>query len=104
MLCELFLDNSHSQLCCINRQINLFKHIRKRSNVILMPMCDHKPLHLIRIALKVTDIRDYKIDSEHIIFRERQSAIYYNNTVFIFKGSDIHSDLFKASKRNDLKF
>ena len=72
--------------------------------MILMSMCDHKTLHLIRIALKVTNIRDYKIDSEHIIFRERQSAIYYNNTVFIFKGSDIHSDLFKASKRNDLKF
>ena len=42
---------------------------------------------------ELSDIRNHKIDSKHIIFRECQSAIHYYNTVLIFKGSNIHSNL-----------
>ena len=47
-------------------------------------------------------IRDNQIDSQHIVARECHTAVYYNNAVFIFEGSHIHTDLFQTTERYDL--
>ena len=34
-----------------------------------------------------------KIDSIHVIFRERQTTVHYNNAVLVLKSCNVHSDL-----------
>ena len=72
--------------------------------MILMAMGDNKPFYLGRIILQVSHIRDHKINSQHIIFREGQAAVHYNNTVLILKGSNVHTDLFQSTERYDTQF
>ena len=49
VLPELILNQSDGQLSGIHRNIYLFQNIRQRSNVILMPMGNHKSLYLLYI-------------------------------------------------------
>ena len=70
MLFELVFDQAHSKLCCINRSIYFLENIWKRSNMILVSMGDHKASDLINIFLEVCDIRNDKVNSQHIISGE----------------------------------
>ena len=69
-----------------------------------MTMGNKESLYLIKILHQICCIRNNEINSQHIICREGQSAIHNNNTVFIFKGSNIHSNLFKTTKRNNFNW
>ena len=70
MLLKLMLNDCCRQFCRIDRYIDLAKHIRDRSDMILMGMCDKKAFDLVNIVLQISHIRDDKIDSVHIILRE----------------------------------
>ena len=104
MFLELVFNQSDRKLCRVDRHIDFLQNIRERSNMILMPMSDHESLHFLNIIFQIRNIRNDKIDSQHIILRKRQSAVHNNNTVFILESSNIHSDLFKTAERNDLSF
>ena len=61
--------------------------------MVLMAVGDHESLHLVQIFFQISYIGNDKIDPEHVILRESQSAIHHNNAVFILEGSDVHPDL-----------
>ena len=62
-----------------------------------MTVCDKKSLDFVNVVLQIGDIRDDQIDSVHIILRKRQTAVHNNNTVLIFKGSNVHTNLLQSS-------
>ena len=103
VLLELILDNPHSKLGGINGYVDIAEHIRQRADVVFVPMGNHKSLYLLNVVFQISYIRDDQINSEHVILRKRKTAVYNNNTVFVFKGSNVHTNLLKASKRNNLK-
>ena len=72
--------------------------------MVLMSVGDDKSLHLGRIVLQICDVRDYQVDSQHVILRECQTTVHHNNTVFVLKGSNIHTDLFQSAQRYDTQF
>ena len=97
-------NDTHGQLGRVNGQVHFPQYIRQRSDMVLMAVGDHKPFYLLNIVLQIGHVRDHKVDSQHILLRESQTAIHDNNTVFVLKGSDVHSDLFQSSERNDAQF
>jgi len=104
VFCKLLLDNTHGKLCGIDWKIHLPQYIRQCSDMVFMSMGNDESLNLLDIVFQISDIRNHKIDSQHVVFRECQSAVHDNNTVFIFEGSDVHSDFFQSSERNDTQF
>ena len=62
-----------------------------------MTVCDKKSLNFVNVVLQIGDIRDDQIDSVHVILRKRQTAVHNNNTVLIFKGSNVHTNLLQSS-------
>ena len=103
MLSQLVLNDSHRQPGGIDRNIHLFQNIGQRPDMVLMPVGNHKSFHLLGMIPQIRDIRDHQIDPQHFILRERQAAVYHNNTVFILEGSNIKSNLFQPSQRNYLQ-
>ena len=69
--------------------------------MILVSVCDDKTFNLISVIDKVRNVRYHEIDTKHIIFGERQSAVHDDDTAFRLKGRYIHSDLFEASEWDD---
>ncbi len=93
VLAQLVLDNPVCQFGGINRDIDLPEHIRDRSDMILVSVGDKKAFYFLNIVFQVGDIGNHKVDSIHIILRKRQTAVHHNNTVFVLKGSNVHTNL-----------
>ena len=70
MLFKLSVNNSDGKLCSVYRYIYLLKHIWNSTDMILMSMSDKEALDLIDVLLKISDIRDNQIYSQHIVLRE----------------------------------
>ena len=66
--------------------------------MILVSVSDHKTLHFFIVVFQIGNIRDDQVDSQHIVLRERQTAVHHNNTVFVFEGSNVHSNLFQSAR------
>ena len=103
MFLQLVGDQRKSQLRGIDRHVHFFQYIRQRADMVLMAVGDHKPLHLGNILLQIGNVRDHKIDTQHVVLRERQPAVYYYYTVSVLECCNIHSDLFQTAQRNDLQ-
>ena len=71
--------------------------------MVLVPVCNHESLYLIRMLLQISNIRNHQVDAQHLIFRNRQATIYHNNTVLILEGSNIKPNLLQAPQRNHLQ-
>ena len=67
-----------------------------------MSVSNHEPLHFAVILHQVGDVRNDKIDTQHIVLGESQAAVNHNYAVPILKCSHIHSDLFQPTERNNL--
>ncbi len=61
--------------------------------MILVPVRDRKPFYLVDVILQISDIRDHKVDPQHIILRECQAAVHDHNAVLILDRGDVHTDL-----------
>ena len=101
VLFQFMLNQPDSQLRPVYRRRNILQHVGQGADVILMSVRDHKTLHLVNIVFQVGDIRNYQVNSQHIIAREGKSAVHYNNTVLVLEGRHVHSDLLQASERNN---
>ena len=102
-LSELVLNDAHSQPGGKNGHIDLLQHIGQRADMVLVTVRDHKSLDLIDIFFEIGRIRDHKVDSEHIVFRKRQTTVHYDNTVLTLESSYIHADLLKTAQGDDLQ-
>src|SRR5699024_204128 len=91
-------------LCSVNGYIDLFQNIWQGTDMILVSMGNYKSFNLFDIIFQISYIRDDQVDSQHIVLRERKTAVYHNNTVFVLKSCNIHSYLFQSAQRNDLQF
>ena len=69
--------------------------------MIFMSMSDHKALNFVDVIFQIGDVRDHQIDSQHVVARERQSAVHHNDRVLVLKGGDVHSDLLQTAKGDD---
>ena len=65
--------------------------------MILVTMGNNKSLYFVNILFQIGNIRDYQVDSKHIICRKCQSAVHNNDAVLVFKSSDIHTNLLHSS-------
>ena len=70
MLLQLILNKSHGQPGRIYRHIDILKHIGQRPDMILVPVSDHKALHLAYIILQIGDIRNDQVNPQHIVLRK----------------------------------
>ena len=104
MLLQLVVNEPDRQFRSVHGHVQLFEDIGKGSDMILMTVGDDETFHPICIVLQIGDVRDHQVNSQHIILRKGQAAVHHNNTVLIFKGSNIHADLLQAAQRYDLQF
>ena len=100
---EFVLDKTHREPGRINGTGYLRKNIGNGAYVILVSVGNDEALELVIILLDIRYIGNYEVNSQHVILRKCESAIHDDNTVFVFEGSDVHSDLFKPTQRDDLK-
>ena len=98
---QFVLNERHGQCGCIDRNIDITDHKRQRTDMILMTVRDDKTFYTFYIFFQIRDIRNDKINSEHVILGKGQSAIDNDNRITVFKRGDVHADCLQPSEGND---
>ncbi len=103
-LFQASLEYAERQARAIDRHIDMLQHIGQRSYMVLVPVCQHDGLYLVSILEQISDIGDYEIHPEHILFRKHKSGIY--NQYLIIHADDCHvlADLPETAQGDDLQF
>ena len=103
MFLQLILDDSHGQPGGVYRDVHLLQDVGQRTDMVLVSVRDHKALHLLDVILQIGDIRNHHVNAQHIVIGEGKSAVHHNNTVLVFEGSNVHTNLLQASQGDDLQ-
>ena len=61
--------------------------------MIFMTVRNRKTLDFLDIIFQISDIRDNKVDPQHIVLRECKSAVHNHNAVIVLDRGNIHPDL-----------
>ena len=72
------------------------------AGVVFMSMGDDDTLHLLAPLHQVRNIRDDVIDSQHIVFREHQTGIDYQDLPIVFVHHHIGADFSQPTEGDDL--
>ena len=101
MLRQLAAYERTGQLCAVNRRGYARQHIRRRADMILVAVGEQIGAHALPVAFQIRDIRNHKINAEHIGPRENRAAVHHNDIVAEFKGGHVFADLAQTAQRND---
>ena len=69
--------------------------------MVLMAVRDHDTAQLVAILLHIREIRQYKVDAEHIFIWKGHAAVDDEHIVHAFVNSDVLADLQQTTERND---
>ena len=72
--------------------------------MVLMPMREDDSLDLFAILNQIRDVRNHKVNAQHVIFGEHQSCVNQQNLIVHTNDRHIFADLPQAAQRNDLQF
>ena len=69
--------------------------------MVFVSVRDHKSKNLFLMLLQICYIRNYQIDTEHIVFRKSETAVDNDDFIVIFDGGYINADSLQTSERDD---
>src|SRR5258707_1361461 len=104
MLFELALDVGQGELGPIHRDIELRQNPWQTTDVVLMPMGQNYRANLLAVFSQIADIRDNYVHTQQLFFRKHQTGIDDNNVILPADRQAVHTELAKATQRNQLQF
>ena len=104
VLLKLGTQDTCHQTRAIDRNIQLFEHIRQCTDVILMAVRDDNAAHLVLVPAQIRDIRNDQIDAQQIIVRKRHAAVNDKNVLSVLHDRHVLADLIESAQRYNLQF
>ena len=102
VLLQLIFDKANCQPCGVDRHIEFFEQIRQAADVILVPVGDEQTLDAVFVFQHIGEIRDDKVNAEHVCVREDEAAVDEDHIALTFVQRDIFADLAEAAQRADV--
>ena len=101
VLLEFVFQNAEGQPCPIDRDVQLLQKIRDTADVVLVAVREHDAANLVRVADKIGKIRHDKVDPQHIVVGEAESAVDDEDAVAVFEHREVLADFIEAAERDD---
>ena len=98
MLLKLALNETHCQPCAVNGNVDFLKKIGKCADVILMSVGYNDTLDFLSVLLKIGEIGNNKVNSEHICLGKGKTAVDYYDIVLKFINRNVLTDLVKSAE------
>ena len=92
VLPQLALQQAQGELGAIDGDVDAFEQIGEGADVVLMAVGEKYPPYLFPVALQIGEIGDDQVHPQHLVVREGQAAVHYNNVVGAFVQVDVFSD------------
>jgi hypothetical protein len=104
MLREFVFENAKRQARGEYRYIEFVEQVRDGADVVLVPVSYDKSDYFVAVVYKVSKVGCYKIDAEHIVIGEADTAVDYEYVVAVFKQRYVLSYFAKPAERDYAKF
>ena len=101
MLRQLPAYERAGQLRAVNRRGYARQHIRRRADVILVPVRNQIRAHALPVSLQIGDVGNHKVNTEHIRPREDRAAVHHNDVVAKLEGRHVFADLAQSAQRDN---
>ena len=101
---ELVFDHGQHKRRTINWELQLFKKIGYRSNVVFVTVGDNDPLDLVFDDVEVAEVGDEDVHAVHRLIGETHSYINDDRRVFALEYGDVAADLTQPSERGEAEF
>src|SRR6266545_2919516 len=101
VLVELRLDEAQRQTGRPDlRNAHLAQEKRKRSGVILVPMCDDEGADVVFVVAQVAEVRQHEVDAEVLVTREGKAGVDHDDALVGFHDHHVLPDLAQAAERD----
>ena len=67
--------------------------------MVLVTVCKNNTLNSVGILFNISEIGDYKVNTEHISVRKCHSAVNNNYIVLTFNKGDVLADFIKTAEK-----
>ena len=101
---ETPFENPERQTRPIDGYRDLLHYIWQGTDMILVPVRENNRFHLVPVFDQIGNIRNDKVDAEHVLLREHEPGVDHKNLIIHADGSHVLSDLAKTAERYDLYF
>lgn len=97
VLAELALDKTYGEVRAVDGHVENLEKIRQTADMILMSVGYDDSAYPVRVALDIGEIGKHEVDSEHILIRERKSAVDKEHILAVLKQSHIFAHFIQAA-------
>ena len=104
MFGKLYLHKSHSKARCVHRYVQIPQNIRYGPYMVLMSVCKYNSAHSVPVLDEICYIRNYNVDTVHLIVREPHTAVNNNDILAELVDGHVLSDLVKSAEGNNFQF
>ena len=101
VLLKLQIHQRERELGAVKRHGYLAKHVGGRADVIFVPVREEQAADAVLVFDEIGDVRDHKIDAQHILFGEDRAAVHNDHIVAIFDSGNIFSKFIHTAQRDD---
>jgi len=86
----------------VNRNVEFLQDIRKRAEVVFVPVSEDNGGDVLAILFKEIEVRNTNVDAIGRLFRKPHAGVEDNHLVLVTHRHAIHSKLAYSTERNDL--
>ena len=104
VLLELGVQNTGNQSRAVHRNLELLEHIRQCTDVVLMSVRDDNTANLVLVTAQVGNVRNDQVDAQHLIIRERQTAVDDKDVLSVLNHRHVLTDLIESAERYNFQF
>ena len=97
VLAELALDKTYGEVRAVDGHVENLEKIRQTADMVLMSVGYDDSAYPVRVALDICEIGKHEVDSEHILIRERKSAVDKEHILAVLKQSHILAHFIQAA-------
>jgi len=66
--------------------------------MVFMSVCQQDSPHLVPVFQYICEIRNNKVDTQHVLFRKHEAGINNDNIVIVFHDGHVEADLLNTAE------
>jgi hypothetical protein len=95
-LLQLALHQPEGEPCPVDGDVELPKHVRESSHVVLVAVGEAYPADLVRVLPKVGEVRQDEVYPRHLFVRESQASVHQDHAAVLPHGGHVLADFVQA--------
>ena len=101
VLFQFAFDEADGERRAVDRLVDDLQKVREAADVVLVTVRDDDAFDLVFVAFHIREVRDDDVDTEHLRFRERETAVEDDHIAVVLEQGHVLADLIETAEERD---